>query len=72
MSNEGRSLSDVANRRSGVKFFREGDRCLKLRNRRSGLWIVRGDQHQLFTPYPVLHKHRQDDKSFLDMKNYGV
>jgi hypothetical protein len=30
------------------------------------------DQNQLFIPYSVLHKHPQDWKSFLDMKNYSV
>ena len=46
---ERRSLFDVANRRSGVKFFRDVDRCLKLRNRRSGLWVFRGcDQNLMF------------------------
>lgn len=57
----------------------KGDRVLWVLKERSlfdvegkGDRVLRGDRAQLFTPSPVLHKHPQDDKSSLDMKNYAV
>jgi hypothetical protein len=69
MGGEGRSLFDAGNRRSGL-WLVKGRSLFDLRFRRSG--FVGGDRAQLFTPYPVLHKHPQDWKSSLDMKNYDV
>ena len=67
----GRSLFDVGIRRSSF-IGDDGRSLVDVGKRRSGLGVERGDLAQLFTLYPVLHKHPQAGKSSLDTKNHGV